>query len=57
MKKKIKVTYNVSVMLIALLLGLRTYPGEWSNFFFLVVGLGFFFTLGIIVQGNSKHSK
>jgi hypothetical protein len=53
-KQKIKLIYNVTVMVIALLIGFYTYPSEWSDFFFLAAGIGFFFTLSLIVTASTK---
>jgi hypothetical protein len=47
-KQKNKLVYYLSVIVIALMLGIYTHPNAISNFFFLVVGIGVFFTLGNI---------
>jgi hypothetical protein len=54
-KKVIHLVYNLSVILIALIIGIYNFPNTLSQFSFLVAGIGVFFTLGLIIPKRNPH--
>ncbi|KAA0565825.1 hypothetical protein F0342_03805 [Bacillus sp. CH30_1T] len=56
-KQRNKLVYNLSIIISTLILGIYTYPKAISEFFFLVVGIGIFFTIGLVFPRTKKNSK
>jgi uncharacterized membrane protein len=55
-KKKVnQLVYNLSVVLMALIIGMYSFPSTLSQFCFLVAGIGIFFTLGLIIPRNKRN--
>jgi hypothetical protein len=56
-KNMIHLVYNLVVILTALIIGIYNFPNTLSQFAFLVVGIGIFFTLGLIIPRTKRNLK
>ncbi|GGF14298.1 hypothetical protein GCM10010954_11240 [Halobacillus andaensis] len=50
-----RLVYHVLIIFAALLTGGLTYPSYVSQFAFIVAGVGFFFTVGVLVPSTRKN--
>jgi hypothetical protein len=56
-RKIVHLVYNLSIIFIALIIGISMFPNTLSKFAFLVVGIGIFFTLGLIIPRTKRNLK
>ncbi|ANC77556.1 hypothetical protein ABE65_012410 [Fictibacillus phosphorivorans] len=54
---RLRLIYNLFIILIALLIGFFYFPSAQSQFAFLVSGIGFFLTLGFIIPKSKRNLR
>ncbi|RZT23635.1 hypothetical protein EV282_2730 [Fictibacillus sp. BK138] len=56
-KKVTHLVYNLLVILTALIMGIYHFPSTLSQFAFLIIGIGIFFTLELIIPKAKRNLK
>jgi predicted Kef-type K+ transport protein len=54
---KLRLIYNLLIILIALIIGFYNFPNTLSEFAFIVAGIGFFLTLGLLIPKTKRNIK
>ncbi|MBN3555782.1 hypothetical protein JYA63_16005 [Fictibacillus nanhaiensis] len=54
---RLRLIYNLFIILITLVIGFFYFPSSQSQFAFIVSGIGFFFTLGLIIPKTKRNLR
>ncbi|MGA4719733.1 hypothetical protein [Fictibacillus nanhaiensis] len=54
---RLRLIYNLFIILIALVIGFFYFPSAHSKLAFLVSGIGFFLTLGLIIPKTKRNLR
>jgi hypothetical protein len=53
-RKKLRILFNIFLILVCLIAGWYTYPSAFSNFTLLAAGIGIFITLGLLGRSSRE---